>query len=363
MRLRTFTATDMPAAMKMVRDALGDDAIILSTNAKSGTNHVTVTAAIEEDNLPPTRVNDSPPAVSTRLESNKPIQKNSAKHDWAAQPAKTNIARDEEPRIADDIKFELQNILRFHNLPEILVAKLLQRLTLADFHEVITKHNGPPDELYRPATEKLLSRNFVFEPLRFTTHATHIMLIGTPGIGKTMTVAKLATKLALGKHPLTVITTDTSRAGGIEQLSAFTSILNIELQVAESVKQLEEMTRFIPARTRVLIDTAGCSPYNHKEFAELKDLASIENIEPVLVMPAGGDSLEAIDMLEVFSEIKIRRLLVTRCDAARRFGGIMAAALTHGLSFCNISRSPSITDTLLAMEPGLMAQMLLRFKD
>lgn len=342
MRLRTFTATDMPAAMKMVRDALGDDAIILSTNAKAGTNHVTVTAAIEED-------------AGGRIQD-------SGFRETSITPPEPRIPIP-EPQITNDIKFELQNILRFHNLPEILVAKLLQRLTPADFHEVITRHNGPPDELYRPATEKLLSRNFVFEPLRFTTHAMHIMLIGTPGIGKTMTVAKLATKLALGKHPLTVITTDTSRAGGIEQLSAFTSILNIELQVAESVKQLEEMTRFIPARTRVLIDTAGCSPYNNKDFAELKGLANIENIEPVLVMPAGGDSLEAIDMLEIFSEIKIRRLLVTRCDAARRFGGIMAAALTHGLSFCNISRSPSITDTLLAMEPGLMAQMLLRFKE
>lgn len=347
MRLRTFTATDMPAAMQMVRDALGDDAIILSTNAKAGSGHVTVTAAIEEDAPAP-----SPAGGESGRRHNINTQ--------TQIPESRLLTSD--PLVTNDIKFELQNILRFHNLPEILVAKLLQRLTPADFHEVITKHTGPQDELFRPALEKLLSRNFVFEPLRFTTHAMHIMLIGTPGIGKTMTVAKLATKLALGKHPLTVITTDTSRAGGIEQLSAFTSILNIELQVAESVKQLEEMTRFIPARTRVLIDTAGCSPYNPKDFTELKNLASIENIEPVLVMPAGGDSLEAIDMLEVFSEIKIRRLLVTRCDAARRFGGIMAAALTHGLSFCNISRSPSITDTLLAMEPGLMAQMLLRYR-
>lgn len=350
MRLRTFTAPDMPAAMQMVRDALGDDAIILSTNAKAGSRQVTVTAAIEQDEIPSPSAPASGRGQSFPQASAHPLSSASQR------------AMEKYNPIIDDIKFELQNILRFHNLPEILVAKLLQKITPADFGEVIEKHAGH-DELFRPALEKLLSRNFVFDPLRFSTHAMHIMLIGAPGIGKTMTIAKLATKLALGKQPLVVITTDTNRAGGIEQLQAFTSILNIELQVAESAKELEEMTRFLSARTRVLIDTSGCTPYNQKEFAELKALASIDNVEPVLVMPAGGDSLEAIDMLEIFSEIKIRRLLITKCDAARRFGGILAASLTHGLSFCNISRSASITDTLLALEPNLMAQLLLKYKD
>ncbi len=344
MRLRTFTATDMPAAMQMVRDALGDDAIILNT--KPGENYITVTAAIEEDAPIPSpsggglgRGQNTAPRISSP----------------------ESRIQNPEPQITNDIKFELQNTLRFHNLPEILVAKLLQKLTPADFNEIIEKYRGS-DELFRPALERLLARNFVFEPLRFSTNDMRIMLIGTPGIGKTLTIAKLATKLAMGKQSLVVITTDTNRAGGIEQLSAFTSILNVELQVAETLKELQEITRSIPIKTRVLIDTPGCSPYDHKEFAELKNIASIENVEPILVMPAGGDSLEAIDMLEIFSEIRIRRLLITRCDTTRRFGGILAAALTHGLSFCNISRSGSITDTLLALEPGLLAQMLLRYR-
>ena len=337
MRLRTFTASDMTSAMKMVREALGDNAIILATDSRSGSKQVTVTAAIEEkEEFTPLRADAS----------DKVIKKDIVKNDEA---------------LITDIRFELQNILRFHNIPEILVAKLLQRITSADYAEIIENKRGS-EELFRPALEKLLSRNFVFDPIRFSTNDMRLMLIGSPGIGKTLTIAKLATKLAMDKQSLAVITTDTNRAGGIEQLQAFTSILNVELQVASGYKELKEIINSLSPRTRVLIDTAGCSPYNHNEFDELKSITTLENIEPILVMPAGGDSLEAIDMVEIFNTLPIRRVLVTKADATRRFGGILAATMAHGLGFCNINRSASIMDSVQPLEPALLAQMLLKYK-
>ena len=72
--------------------------------------------------------------------------------------------------------------------------------------------------------------------------------------------------------------------------------------------------------------------------------------------------METIDIVEVFRELPIKRILVTRADATRRFGGILAAAAAHGLGFCNISRSASITDNIQALEPNLLAQMLLKYK-
>lgn len=342
MRLRTFTAPDMPAAVKLVREALGDNAIILATEVKSG--RVNVTAAIEEEEE----------AYGSRLVAYGKEDLSSLHLNPQAQSLK--------PEALADIRFELQNILRFHNMPELFVAKLLKKVTDSDLGEIIKNRRGS-EELYRPALTKLLSRNFVFDPLRFSTQDMRVMLVGTPGIGKTLTVAKLATKLSMDKQSLAVITTDNSRAGGIEQLQAFTSILGVELQVANGREELAEIINSLPPRMRVLIDTAGCTPYDHKEFSELKSIATLEKIEPLLVMPAGGDSLEAIDMLEIFSTLPIRRLLITRTNAARRFGGILAAAAAHGLSLCNISRSASIMDSVQPLEPAILAEMLLRYKN
>lgn len=338
MRLRTFTASDVPSAMKLAREALGENAIILATDAQAGKKTVSVTAAIEEE------------------------ENEASGLGLKAYVKEDSTSTSYNPQALDDIKFELQNILRFHNVPEIFIAKLLQKLTKADFTDIMGNRRGS-EELFRPALEKLLMRNFVFDPLRFSTRDLRLMLIGTPGIGKTLTIAKLATKLALDKQSITVITTDNSRAGGVEQLQAFTSILGVELQVANGRDELAGIMKSLPARMRVLIDTAGCSPYDEHEFAELKSMATRQDIEPVLVLPAGGDSMETIDIVEVFRELPIKRILVTRADATRRFGGILAAAAAHDLGFCNLSRSASITDSVQPLEPSLLAQMLLKYKN
>jgi len=341
MRLRTFTAPDMPTAMNMVREELGENAIIISSEQKAGRKLVTVTAAVEEE--------DEEEGIREEALGKR------EKYNTSPHPSPL------KPQALSDIRFELQNILRFHNLPEILVAKCLKKLSDEDIISVIKNRRGS-EELFRPALEKLLARNFVFDPLRFNTSDLRLMLVGTAGIGKTLTIAKLATKLSMDNQSVTVITTDNTRAGGIEQLKAFTDILGLELLVVSSQKELVKILKNLPARMRVLIDTAGAAPYNEAEFAELKTLATLPDIEPILVLPAGGDSMETIDIVEIFRELPIKRILVTRADATRRFGGILAAAAAHGLGFCNISRSASITDNIQQLEPSILAQMLLKYK-
>ncbi len=61
-----------------------------------------------------------------------------------------------------------------------------------------------------------------------------IMLVGPPGVGKTLTIARLAAQIAIQKHKLAVITTDNKRAGGVRQLQAFTDILELELSSADA---------------------------------------------------------------------------------------------------------------------------------
>ena len=340
MRLRTFTASDMPSAMKLVREALGDEAIILASETSANKKQVSVTAAVEED--------DEAEFVKAVMPKAAPPA--------ASRPSQTGGAT------ADHLRFELQSMLRFHNVPELFVAKIMQKAGNDDLAPVIASgRNG--DELYRAAIEKLLARFFTFEPLRFSNKDSRLMLIGPPGIGKTLTTAKLATRLAMDEQPLAIITTDTTRAGGIEQLSAFTSILDIELHVADNRKELEAIISSLPASMRVLVDTAGCTPYHAQEFRQLESLATLAHVEPVLVLPAGGDSLESIDMVEIFNQLPIRRLLVTRADTARRFGGILAAAAAHGLAFSHVSNAASITDPIKPLEPSLLAQLLLQYKN
>jgi flagellar biosynthesis protein FlhF len=336
MRLRTFTAPDMPSAMKLVREAMGDDAIIISSEPLNGKS-ITVTAALDEDD------------------------------DGFVSPAPTKEERNlQQNNAAADLRSELQNILRFHNLPDLFVAKMLQKTPESELRNALAAHriggDSDPRRLHLLALEKILGGYFSFAPFAFTDKNMRLMLIGTPGIGKTLTIAKIAAKLAMEKLPFTVITTDNKRAGGVEQLQAFTNILGKELHVATSRTELWKMVHAQQAGMRILIDTAGCNPYDNAQWQELQSQASIEGVEPVLVLPAGGDALEAIDMVETFCTLPIKRMLVTRADSTRRFGGVMAAAAAHNLAFSHISNSASMVDSLHEAGSALMAQLLLRYQ-
>ncbi len=339
MRLRSFTASSMPVAMKMVREEMGSSAIIISSQ-NLGPRSVQVTAAIEVEDEPAPATN--------------------GKH------APKEMLEPETSEDASDLRFQMQNTLRFHNLPELFTAKIMQTVTDREFGSMagLMRIGGrnDPDRLQRLAMEKLLGGYFSFNPLPFDKPGTRIMLVGAPGIGKTFTVAKMAAKLAMEKTPFSVVTTDNKRAGGVEQLKAYTDILETDLKVVTSKTELAQHIAGLPAYTHVLIDTAGCNAYENSEMKEISSFATLDGIEPVMVMAAGGDSLEAIDMAEPFAGLPIRRLLVTRADTARRFGGVLAAAAAHGLSFSNISASSSIVDTLQPADAASMAQLLLRYQ-
>lgn len=340
MRVRTFSAADMPTAMQMVRDALGEDAIIISSEPDNRTKTIKVTAALDdEDDI----------AVAPRPQA-------------AAQAATTPRDRP----AADRLRYDVQNILRFHNVPELFVAKFMQKATESELASVLalytlTNHRVG-NQLSRMAIEALASSYFRFHPMAFDTKGSRYMLIGPPGIGKTLAVAKVAARLAMEHQPVAVITTDNKRAGGVEQLKAFTDILNVPLKVAVNRTELMQHIEALPARMPLMIDTAGVNPYDAEEMQEIKSYASCNGIEPVLVLPAGGDSLEAIDIVEPFMSLPVKKLLVTRADTARRFGGVLAAAAAHDLAFCNVSDSSSIVDTMSPMDSPMLAQLLTRYQ-
>lgn len=335
MRLRTFTAPDMPTALKMVRDAMGDDAIILSSEPQKGKKFITVTAAHDSKEEPIFPI--SAPAPKTISSAG-----------------------------AESIRSELQQVLRFHNVPDPLISKIFNKADPRELASIEALHQmggkREPATFIRLALEKTISHYFSFAPFDFPKAPQRLIFIGPPGIGKTLTIAKLAAHLNLSKQPLSVFTTDTKRAGGVEQLQAFTTILDLELQVATSAEKLSRSLIGIPKSDHILVDTAGVNPFDRDEIKEINHIVTLSGLEPILVLPAGGDALEALDIVESFTTMQIKRLLVTRADTARRFGGVVSAAAAHKLSFCHLGGSPSIIEPIQPMDAALLTQLLLRYQ-
>lgn len=315
MRLKTFTAPTMAEAMDLVRKEMGEDAIIVSTQKGADGLGARVTAAIEE------------------------------------LPSDTEIIDALEESEAPDLGETLRQSLVYHGTPLRLVDRLVEAALALEADTPVLAFAGALDAL------------FAFAPLGEDSGGAPIMLVGPPGAGKTITTAKLAARATLAKRSVAVVTTDTKRAGGIEQLSAFTRILDLELVTAETVNQLAQAVAACGDAEALFIDTPGTNPFSDTEMDSLTEFIRVSGAEPVLVLPAGGDAMESADIAAAYSAIGTRRLLVTRLDMARRLGSILAAADAARMTFCNVSVTPHVADGLSPINPVSLARLMMPGSD
>jgi flagellar biosynthesis protein FlhF len=185
-----------------------------------------------------------------------------------------------------------------------------------------------------------------------------LLLVGSPGAGKTLTVARLATRLVMTGIAPMVITADGKRAGATEQLAAYTRLLGVSLIVAchpvTLCRALARRERAAP----VLIDSAGCDPFDAAQMEELTALAATADAAMVPVFPAGLDPAEAADQAVAYVGCGAHLLVATRLDLARRLGGILSAA-GGGLALTEADVGPGAADGLLPITPAWLAARLL----
>ena len=352
MRLRTFTADDMTDAMEQIRVTLGHDAVIISTT-QDGNNGVTVTAACDNDNEDDVLDEENvawfdslhgSEASFGKEEITTPyvapvIERTSHLHQLVAPSAQTPPPAS----IPEDIAHALQHLFLSHGVSDYVVESLLQRLSTAGTPPELTLsgHHNPLEHWVK----HVFNVNFTMKPLKIINDSCRHILIGAPGAGKTMTTAKIAATMVKANKKIHIISTDNKRAGGVEQLAAITDILGIDLQIADTRQTLKLMLSDIPLNESVIVDSAGANPYDFYELKELGEFAGLIELDPVLVYPAGSDPHEADEVARAFSFLGVEKIIVTRIDAARRFGGMLNAAHAAGLQFCNVTGSEKILGT------------------
>lgn len=227
-----------------------------------------------------------------------------------------------------------QEALRWHGVPAPLASSLA----------------GAP-------LEQALAARLRFEALDLLPGSRPILFAGPPGAGKTLTTARLATRLVLqGLAPL-VISADGDRAGAAEQLAAFTRLLGLVLIVAPDPVTLARALARREGGAPVLIDTAGIDPFAAEAQAGIAGLAAAASGSVALVLPAGLDANEAADTAAVFRAAGATMLVATRMDTARRIGSVLAAGAA-GLAFTEGGTGPGIADGLQPLTPALLANRL-----
>ncbi len=229
-------------------------------------------------------------------------------------------------------------------------------LAALEFHAVPASLHAA---LHRGELEAALADTLPFAALPLGPNQQPLLLVGPPGAGKTLTVARLATRLVMAGVAPMVITADGKRAGATEQLAAFTRLLGINLIVACHPVTLGRALTHRQHAAPALIDTPGCDPFDPAQLEELTALAATADAAVVLVLPGGLDPAEAADLAAAYSAAGASLLVATRLDLARRLGGIVAASASARLALTEAGIGPDAADCLLPITPGWLATRLL----
>lgn len=353
MRMRTFLAPTMADAMAQLRHALGDEAIIVSS-FETPDGMMEIVGAVEG---PPSAGFEAPASPAWQGLSDLEHQletmlrerlRNSAKPAPAHTPdlLKSGIAFNREA---------MAEALDSHALPVRLRDELLASAASLHHDDAVT------------ALAAALEMRFGFEPMP-ALPATPLMLMGLPGSGKTVTLAKLAARAIMEHGNCDILCADTQRTGAMSQSEAYADLVGASVTAIDLPEHLastlaNRQTAGNAQHSVCLIDTASINPFDDHDYSSLEILIEAarrsERIEPVLVLAATGDSLLLCDVARRFAELGARRLIATQLDIARRLGPILAAADAGGLSLAQISVTPYLARGLAQITPPICAELLL----
>ncbi len=188
-----------------------------------------------------------------------------------------------------------------------------------------------------------------------------IALVGSTGVGKTTTTAKLAALYALNRGiKVALITTDIFRVGAVEQLKTYTRIMGIPLEVAATPKELERAVERHADCELILIDTAGRS---HKDTEKLEEMKNFLNAsvkpEICLCLSATTKDQELDRILERFSMFQLSKILFTKLDESESIGCIVNLLLKAKLQVAYFTTGQRVPEDIETASPERLAEMVL----
>jgi flagellar biosynthesis protein FlhF len=194
----------------------------------------------------------------------------------------------------------------------------------------------------------------------FSTDPQFIAFVGPTGVGKTTTLAKIASD-AVVKRGMKVglINIDTYRAGAKDQLSAYSKLLNLPCRSVSTREEMELAVQDFSSFDLVLIDTAGRSQRDLESLTRLKALLSVHpQMRVELVLSATVRDQELNEMGSRFGMFKPEGLILSKLDEAMTYGSMYNISHRLKLPILYFTTGQRVPEDLEEASPERMAVLL-----
>jgi flagellar biosynthesis protein FlhF len=186
-------------------------------------------------------------------------------------------------------------------------------------------------------------------------------LIGSTGVGKTTSTAKLATAFATrhGPSQLGLITLDAYRVGAHEQLRAYGRILGVPVHTAHDRAAMEDLLDLLSGKKMVLIDTAGLAQRDART-RDLLDMLTHRSINRVLVVNAAQQAETIEDVITAYKASQAKGIILSKLDEAVKLGPALDAMIRHRLKVLAVSTGQRVPEDWHHLNSQTLVQRALR---
>ena len=259
------------------------------------------------------------------------------------------------------------NQLYFDLIREKLLDNEVESTYVDQILEDITDHSGKTgnlDSILAGVYQKIVLKIGQPHLIDINTNKTkYIFFVGPTGVGKTTTIAKIASTLKLTrKTKVALITSDTYRIAAVEQLRTYANILGIPLQVVYSEEDMLKAIDELREYDLVFVDTAGRS-HNNKEQREdiqkLLDTVEEANRDVFLVLSATTKYKDLVKISQIYSEITKYSLIFTKLDETDTIGNIFNIHMLTGAPLSYTTYGQNVPDDIGKIDAQNIAKQLL----
>lgn len=365
MDLRTYKASSLTEALRLVREDLGPDASVLHTRQVSGgllswlgaASQIEVTASAEVQ--VPSRFELAEPPFQPE---NDRFQLPAAELQDFRQKFRDDLTRDRGQRLPQSDRGHAGTTLALLKR-ELLAAGVREDLAQSYLQRLRSQNSSASLSQMQEMLLGLVAADIATRgPLRVLSGQRNLVaFVGPTGVGKTTTIAKLAANYRLQQGcRVGLVTVDTFRIAAVEQLRTYAEIMDLPMEVVSTPAETAAAIDRLSDVDLILMDTAGCSPRDDAHMAQLQATLAAAVPDEVLLVLSGTAAVESsLAAMERFGHVGATSVVLTKVDEGERLGGLLPLLQQRHLPVRYVTDGQNVPHDIRPAQPRQLAEMFL----